>query len=60
MDFKVVMMGDELRWISLASSGDPIIHMWIIKGKYCSFGAELSEKRPFSCHNRSAKRLSSY
>ena len=22
-------MSDELRWISLASSGDPIIHMWI-------------------------------
>ena len=29
MDFKVGMMGDELRWISLVSSGDPVIHMWI-------------------------------
>ena len=25
----VVEMSDELRWISLVSSGDPIIHMWI-------------------------------
>ena len=22
-------VGDKLRWISLVSSGDPIIHMWI-------------------------------
>jgi hypothetical protein len=28
-DDDAVEMGDELRWISLASSGDPIIHMWI-------------------------------
>ena len=27
--FDVVEMSDELRWISLVSSGDPIIHMWI-------------------------------
>ena len=25
-------MDDELRWISLVSSGDPIIHMWISVG----------------------------
>ena len=25
-----VEMADELRWISLVSSGDPIIHMWVI------------------------------
>jgi len=25
----LMAMGDELRWISLVSSGDPIIHMWI-------------------------------
>ena len=25
----VMEMGDELRWISLGRSGDPIIHMWI-------------------------------
>ena len=30
MDFRFKdEVGDELRWISLVSSGDPVIHMWI-------------------------------
>ena len=32
----VVEMSDELRWISLVSSGDPIIHMWINPHRYRS------------------------
>ena len=33
-------MGDELRWISLVSSGDPIIHMWIMAGCVCCIPRE--------------------
>jgi len=32
----------------------------LVNENSCSFGAELAAKRQFSCHNRSAKRLSSY
>ena len=35
MDFRFKVMGDRLRGISLGSSGDPIIHMWIMDGCVC-------------------------
>ena len=31
----VVMVGDMLRGMSLGSSGDPAIHMWIMAGCVC-------------------------
>ena len=37
MDFRFKVMGDRLRGISLGSSGDPIIHMWIMDGCVCVY-----------------------
>ena len=40
MDFRFKdEVGDELRLISLVSSGDPVIHMWIMAGCVCWYTA---------------------
>ena len=39
--YEVVALGERLRGISLGSSGDPIIHMWIMDGCVCVYTARV-------------------